>query len=70
MPDDARIGRHCRFCGAVQRASLGECSVCHLPVCARCGNTQHRGREKIVAHDTCLKRLDDDDFSMIKIVKE
>jgi hypothetical protein len=48
---------------------LGRCTVCGLTVCTKCGNSQHQGGEKVIVHDACLPRLDDDGFSMIKFVK-
>jgi hypothetical protein len=63
------MGDHCRHCGAPEPILLGRCEVCGLTVCTSCGNTQHRGGEKSVVHDSCLGELGGDGFSMIKFVE-
>ncbi len=61
--------RFCNHCGAPNPELLGHCDVCSLWVCDKCGNTQHRGGESVVVHDSCLEDLGDSGFSMIKFVK-
>ena len=67
--DDFRRKAFCHHCGTQRPTLLGRCDVCGLWVCDKCGNTQHRGGETMVVHDSCLPELDDDGFSMIKFVK-
>jgi len=62
------LSRMCRHCGAIDRPKLGQCSVCDMAVCDKCGNVQHSHGERRVIHDACLKNADDG-FSMIKFVK-
>jgi len=62
------LSRMCRHCGAVEAARLGECVVCGLAVCDKCGNIQHTGGQRRVIHDSCLSE-DDSGFTMIKFVK-
>lgn len=62
-------GDTCHHCGTVHPVRLGKCSVCELWVCDHCGNTQRCGGERIAVHDSCLGRLEDDGFSMIRFVR-
>jgi len=61
------MSRMCRHCGAVDRPKLGQCVVCGMSVCDKCGNVQHTRGERRVIHDSCL-REDEGGFSMIKFV--
>jgi hypothetical protein len=47
---------------------LGQCDVCGLAVCERCGNVQHTRAGRRAIHTGCLAG-DDHGFTMIKIVK-
>lgn len=62
------LSRLCRHCGAVDSAKLGQCVVCDLAVCEKCGNIQHTGGQRRVIHDSCLHK-DEAGFTMIKFVK-
>ena len=62
------LSRLCRHCGAVDTAKLGQCVVCDMAVCEKCGNIQHTGGQRRVIHDACLSG-DDAGFTMIKFVK-
>jgi hypothetical protein len=57
----------CPHCGATATRGLGECSVCHRPVCEKCGNVQFCQGERRVTHTTCLRKSDGG-FKMIKFV--
>jgi hypothetical protein len=61
------LTRLCRHCGAVDAARIGQCVVCGLSVCERCGNVQHTHGERRIIHDSCL-RQDGGGFTMIKFV--
>lgn len=62
------MSRMCRHCGGIDRPKLGQCAVCGMAVCDKCGNIQHTGGERRVLHDSCL-REDDGGFKMIRFVK-
>lgn len=62
------LSRLCRHCGALDTKKLGECVVCGMAVCEKCGNIQHGGGERRVIHDACLTH-EDAGFTMIKFVK-
>jgi len=62
------LSRLCRHCGAVDAPKLGQCTVCGMAVCDRCGNVQHVHGERRVIHDACLSESDHG-FTMIKFVK-
>lgn len=62
------MSRMCRHCGAIDAPKLGQCVVCDLAVCEKCGNVQHTHGERRVIHDACLKE-DDSGFTMIKFVR-
>jgi len=62
------LSRLCRHCGAVDAYKLGQCVVCEMSVCEKCGNTQHTHGERRIIHDDCLKN-DDAGFTMIRFVK-
>lgn len=62
------LSRLCRHCGAVDARRLGQCVVCELAVCERCGNVQYNHGERKVIHDACLAQ-DDSGFTMIRFVK-
>jgi hypothetical protein len=64
--DDGKVV--CLFCGAENTRLLGNCKICGLRVCDRCGNFQHSMGQRFPAHDACIKR-DDSTFSMIRFVK-
>jgi len=69
MPDTKpELSRLCRHCGAVDSPKLGQCSVCGMAVCERCGNVQHGHGERRVIHDACLAE-DGAGFTMIRFVK-
>jgi hypothetical protein len=69
MPEGVpELSRLCRHCGAVDARKLGQCVVCELAVCERCGNVQHNRGERKVIHDACLAH-DDSGFTMIRFVK-
>lgn len=69
MTDLPGMRNNCRHCGAPEPERLGRCEVCGMSVCTACGNTQHRGGEKVIVHDKCLGELGDEGFSMIKFIK-
>jgi hypothetical protein len=62
------ISRLCRHCGALDARKLGQCVVCDMAVCERCGNVQHTHGERRVIHDECLSK-DENAFTMIRFVK-
>jgi hypothetical protein len=62
------LTRLCRHCGAVDSRRIGQCVVCGLAVCERCGNVQHTHGERRIIHDSCLHK-DDSGFTMIKFVR-
>ena len=62
------LSRLCRHCGAVDAPKLGQCTVCDLAVCDRCGNVQHVHGERRVIHNACLAD-GDHCFTMIRFVK-
>lgn len=66
--DKPELSRLCRHCGAVDARKLGQCSVCEMAVCERCGNVQHGHGERKVTHDSCLAQADTG-FTMIRFVK-
>jgi len=69
MPDGTtELSRMCRHCGAIDARKLGQCTVCDMAVCERCGNVQHTCGERKIIHDDCLSR-DENAFTMIKFVK-
>jgi hypothetical protein len=69
MPDrPVELNRMCRHCGAFDVQRLGQCVVCGLAVCEKCGNVQHTHGERRVIHDACLSD-DEDGFTMIRFVK-
>jgi hypothetical protein len=69
MPDrPVELSRMCRHCGAFDVRKLGQCVVCGLAVCEKCGNVQHTQGEHRVIHDACLSQ-DENAFTMIKFVK-
>jgi hypothetical protein len=69
MPAEmSELSRMCRHCGALDRSKLGQCEVCGMAVCDKCGNVQHTRGERRVIHDACLIEASDG-FSMIKFVK-
>lgn len=60
--------KFCAHCGAVGKRRLGYCSVCGVPACEHCANTQHLQGEKKIVHNECLGKTTDS-FSMIKFIK-
>ena len=68
MSDQMDIKRMCRHCGAVDAVKLGQCSVCAMAVCDRCGNVQYSHGERRITHNRCLAD-DDAGFKMIKFVR-
>jgi hypothetical protein len=69
MPDrSVDLTRLCRHCGAIDATKIGQCAVCSMAVCEKCGNVQHTHGERRVIHDSCL-RDDEGGFTMIKFVK-
>jgi len=62
------LSRLCRHCGAVDATRLGQCVVCDMAVCDKCGNIQHTHGECRIIHDSCLKE-DEGGFTMIRFVK-
>jgi hypothetical protein len=62
------LSRLCRHCAAVDSLRLGQCVVCGLAVCEKCGNIQHTAGTRRVIHDECLTQ-DEGGFTMIKFVK-
>lgn len=62
------LSRLCRHCGAVDSRKLGQCTVCGLAVCERCGNVQHGQGERKIIHDSCLTE-DGAGFKMIRFIK-
>jgi hypothetical protein len=62
------LTRLCRHCGAVDSPRIGQCVVCGLAVCERCGNVQHTHGERKIIHDSCLHQ-DGGGFTMIKFVR-
>lgn len=69
MPDSGiDLDRICSHCGAIDMRYLGQCDVCGLAVCERCGNVQHTRAGRRAIHTGCLAG-DDHGFTMIKIVK-
>ena len=65
---EIELARFCRHCGAADAHKLGQCAVCGLAVCERCGNVQHGRGERKVIHDDCLAE-DGAGFTMIRLVK-
>ncbi len=64
----AELSRLCRHCGALDSRRLGQCVVCDMAVCEKCGNVQHTHGERRVIHDACLSK-DEGAFTMIKFVR-
>jgi translation initiation factor 2 beta subunit (eIF-2beta)/eIF-5 len=62
------LDRICTHCGAVDSHKLGQCTVCYMSVCERCGNIQHIHGERRPIHNSCLAE-GDHGFTMIKFVK-
>jgi hypothetical protein len=62
------LSRLCRHCGALDTLRLGQCVICDMAVCEKCGNIQHSGGRRRVIHDRCLDQ-DENAFTMIRFVK-
>ena len=65
MVDDGMHSSSCTYCGSVATRRLGECSVCHRPVCEHCGSIQVSAGNRTALHKECLKKADGH-FKMIK----
>ncbi len=68
LVSETGTGRFCPHCGAIAATRLGQCKVCALAACEKCGNIQHVQAGREVVHNECLHKTGDS-FSMIKFVR-